>query len=109
MRYRYAGRPAYRYRIRVRGRLGETIRSAFPALQAHASGGDTVLTGPLPDRPDTRPGPPAIPSSAAVVVSTADPGTALTPAGHRAGSALHRGNDADGLVRRAGRQPASTG
>ena len=45
-----AGRPACRYRICVRGRLGETIRSAFPALQAKASGGDTVLTGPLPDR-----------------------------------------------------------
>jgi len=26
------------------------MRSAFPALQARASGGDTVLTGPLPDR-----------------------------------------------------------
>ena len=34
----------------TRGRLGATIRSAFPALQARASGGDTVLTGPLPDR-----------------------------------------------------------
>ena len=45
-----ADRPACRYRIRVRGCLGETIRSAFPALQARASGGDTVLTGPLPDR-----------------------------------------------------------
>jgi hypothetical protein len=45
------GDPApHRYRIRVRGRLGETIRSVFPALQARASGGDTVLTGPLPDR-----------------------------------------------------------
>ena len=41
--------PPRRYRIRVRGRLGETMRSAFPALQARASGGDTVLTGPLPD------------------------------------------------------------
>ena len=40
----------YRYRIRVRGRLGEAIFSAFPALQAQASGGDTVLTGPLPAR-----------------------------------------------------------
>jgi hypothetical protein len=40
----------HRYRIRVRGRLGPTIGSAFPALQARASGGDTVLTGPLPDR-----------------------------------------------------------
>jgi hypothetical protein len=42
--------PPHRYRIRVRGRLGQTTRSAFPALQARASGGDTVLTGPLPDR-----------------------------------------------------------
>ena len=42
--------PPHRYRIRVRGRLGQTIRSAFPALQARASGGDTVLSGPLPDR-----------------------------------------------------------
>jgi hypothetical protein len=25
------------------------MRTAFPALQAEASGGDTVLTGPLPD------------------------------------------------------------
>jgi hypothetical protein len=43
-------RPPYRYRILVRGRLGETICSAFPALQAEASGGDTVLSGPLADR-----------------------------------------------------------
>ena len=42
--------PPHRYRIRVRGRLGETMRGAFPALQARASGADTVLTGPLPDR-----------------------------------------------------------
>jgi hypothetical protein len=40
----------YRIRIRVRGRLGETIRCAFPALQAQACGGDTVLSGPLYDR-----------------------------------------------------------
>ena len=46
----HGDRPPYWYRVRVRGRLGETIRSAFPALQAQASGGDTVLTGPLPDR-----------------------------------------------------------
>jgi len=44
------GPPPQRYRIRVRGRLGPTLRSAFPALQARASGGDTVLTGTLPDR-----------------------------------------------------------
>lgn len=39
-----------RYRIRVRGQLGETIRSAFPALLARADGGDTVLTGVLTDQ-----------------------------------------------------------
>ncbi|HUA28909.1 MAG TPA: hypothetical protein VMC03_08480 [Streptosporangiaceae bacterium] len=42
--------PPHRYRIRVRGRLGQTLRSAFPALHARASGDDTVLTGPLRDR-----------------------------------------------------------
>jgi hypothetical protein len=42
--------PPRRYRIRVRGRLGPTMRSAFPALRARVSGGDTVLTGALPDR-----------------------------------------------------------
>ena len=36
-----------RYQIRVRGRLGQTIRSAFPALRARPEGGDTVLTGVL--------------------------------------------------------------
>jgi hypothetical protein len=46
----HGDRARYRYQIRVRGRLGETLCSAFPALQAKASGGDTVLTGPLPDR-----------------------------------------------------------
>ena len=38
------------YQIRVRGRLGETMRSAFPALRAHAEDGDTVLTGVLADQ-----------------------------------------------------------
>jgi hypothetical protein len=38
------------YRIRVCGRLGQTIRSAFPAFQARAEGGDTVLTGVLADQ-----------------------------------------------------------
>lgn len=55
---REANRPApdagvarrQRYQIRVRGRLGETIRSAFPALRARAVGGDTVLTGVLADQ-----------------------------------------------------------
>jgi hypothetical protein len=43
--------PPHRYRIRIRGHLGETIRSAFPALQAEVSGRDTVLTGLLADSP----------------------------------------------------------
>jgi hypothetical protein len=38
------------YEIYVRGRLGEVIRSAFPALRAQARGQDTVLTGALPDQ-----------------------------------------------------------
>jgi hypothetical protein len=42
--------PPYRYRIRIRGHLGETTSSAFPTLQARTSGGDTVLTGPLADQ-----------------------------------------------------------
>jgi hypothetical protein len=40
----------WHYEICVRGRLGETMRSAFPALRAEPRGGDTVLTGMLPDR-----------------------------------------------------------
>ena len=39
-----------RYAIRVRGRLGETLRSAFPALQARTQGSDTILTGVLSDQ-----------------------------------------------------------
>ena len=38
------------YEICVRGHLGETLRSAFPALRAQARGKDTVLTGALPDQ-----------------------------------------------------------
>jgi hypothetical protein len=39
-----------RYEICVRGRLGETIRSAFPALHARSRGDDTVLIGVLADQ-----------------------------------------------------------
>jgi hypothetical protein len=39
-----------RYEIRVRGRLGETICSAFPDLQAQPDGDDTVLAGLLADQ-----------------------------------------------------------
>jgi hypothetical protein len=41
---------SHRYQIRVHGRLGQTICSAFPAFQARAEGGDTVLTGTLADQ-----------------------------------------------------------
>ena len=40
--------PAH-YQIRVRGRLGETLLSAFPTLHAEARAGETVLTGDLRD------------------------------------------------------------
>lgn len=39
-----------RYEIRVRGHLGETVRSMFPTLQAREQEDTTVLTGGLPDR-----------------------------------------------------------
>ena len=39
-----------RYQITVRGHLGETMRAAFPALQVRTDGGDTRLTGPVPDQ-----------------------------------------------------------
>jgi hypothetical protein len=38
------------YQICVRGRLGETIRSAFPTLQARTRGDDTILTGVFADQ-----------------------------------------------------------
>ena len=38
------------YEIYVRGHLGETMRSAFPAMRAQARGADTVLTGTLRDQ-----------------------------------------------------------
>jgi hypothetical protein len=38
-----------RYQISVRGRLGQTMRAAFPVLQARTRGEDTTLTGALAD------------------------------------------------------------
>jgi hypothetical protein len=38
------------YQIRIRGRLGRTIRAAFPALHAEAQGEDTLLAGALADQ-----------------------------------------------------------
>ena len=36
-----------RYTIRIKGHLGATVLSAFPALASHRHGAHTVLTGPL--------------------------------------------------------------
>jgi hypothetical protein len=41
---------AQRYEIRVRGHLGATMLSAFPALRAELRDGDTLLRGALPDQ-----------------------------------------------------------
>jgi hypothetical protein len=38
------------YQIRIRGRLGRTMRAAFPALRAEEQGEDTLLTGVLADQ-----------------------------------------------------------
>jgi hypothetical protein len=38
------------YTIRIKGRLGPTALSAFPALASTLQGGETVLTGRLEDR-----------------------------------------------------------
>ena len=41
---------SHRYEIWLAGHLGETMRSAFPDLQARLHGRNTVLTGTLRDR-----------------------------------------------------------
>jgi hypothetical protein len=38
------------YQIRIRGRLGQMMRAAFPALMAQPQGEDTLLTGSLADQ-----------------------------------------------------------
>lgn len=38
------------YEIRLRGHLGENVRSAFPELVAQTRGHETVLRGPLRDQ-----------------------------------------------------------
>jgi hypothetical protein len=45
-----ATRPGLKYRIRIKGRLGATALSAFPAMAPELKGGETVLTGLLEDR-----------------------------------------------------------
>ncbi len=44
------GPPPQRYQIIVRGRLGQTMRVAFPALHIRTHDGDTTLTGPFADQ-----------------------------------------------------------
>ena len=46
----HSGPQPQHYEIWVGGHLGETVRSAFPALQARPRGADTVMTGALPDQ-----------------------------------------------------------
>jgi hypothetical protein len=46
----HGGSQRRQYEIWVRGHLGETMRSAFPALRAEQRGSDTVLAGALPDQ-----------------------------------------------------------
>jgi hypothetical protein len=43
-------RPPMTHEIRVRGRLGRTMRAAFPGLRAETHGEDTLLTGALTDQ-----------------------------------------------------------
>ena len=38
------------FEIHLRGHLGDTLLGAFPGLRAERCGGDTLLTGPLPDQ-----------------------------------------------------------
>lgn len=38
------------YTIRIRGRLGATVLSAFPTMESELTGSETVLTGLLEDR-----------------------------------------------------------
>ena len=45
-----AKEPGCQYMVRIRGRLGATALSAFPAMESEARDGETVLTGSLEDR-----------------------------------------------------------
>jgi len=45
-----ATQPGCQYMIRIRGQLGATALSAFPAMKSEVRGGETVLTGPLEDQ-----------------------------------------------------------
>ena len=42
--------PPGQYTIRIKGQLGDTALSAFPAMASELKAGETVLTGCLKDR-----------------------------------------------------------
>jgi hypothetical protein len=44
------GKPIQNYEVRVRGRLGDTVRLAFADFRVHIRGGDTVITGAVTDQ-----------------------------------------------------------
>jgi hypothetical protein len=46
----YRDRSAHWYEIRVGGHLGDTLKCAFPGMQAQTRDGDTVLSGVLADQ-----------------------------------------------------------
>ena len=48
--HRVATQPGCQYMIRIKGRLGATALSAFPAMVSELKGSETVLTGLLEDR-----------------------------------------------------------
>lgn len=41
---------AAQYEIRVRGHLGQVMRTAFPGMRVRVDGDDTVLSGAMPDQ-----------------------------------------------------------
>jgi hypothetical protein len=45
-----ATQPGCEYEIRIWGRLGPTVLSAFPTMASEVRGGETLLTGSLEDR-----------------------------------------------------------
>jgi hypothetical protein len=44
-----ATQPGCQYMIRIKGRVGATVLSAFPTMASEVRGGETVLTGSLAD------------------------------------------------------------
>jgi hypothetical protein len=47
---RVATKPGCQYLIRIKGRLGVTVLSAFPTMESVVQAGETLLIGSLEDR-----------------------------------------------------------